>query len=587
MVRIYCICLDGAPPNLLARFAMDGTMPHLGKLLSNGSWSRALPSIPTVTPVNWTTIVTGQHGGTHGRPHSRQGLRYFWEAAEEQGIHVGLANIEHNPLRGSSFFVEHAEVIADALTKEVTPDETVNIPIKAEEGTEIAQAECEISDGLRLRIKGSTARTIRARKDEMSEYAIFRAKDEERSEVCTRVRYDSIASTLYISPVRRMQGFADPPGIEKEMVSFAGPPPVRGFPLFHRGLADLDAALEEEVYHARWYGKVAGHMMAMSEDGLWFHRHNTTDGVGHLYLGPVDPNAQSYDPATVDANWAALRRWYSSVDLILEEILRVDPEARFAMCTDHGNIGFSRLVSLARLFVDNGLAQPRPEAPVLLDQKASKVFIYTNEIFVNSDPTSGPNQRASYEEVRTKAIDLLRGLIDPKVSRHVVSLAVRREEASALLYWGKARGDILYFLEPGYLCPGPYVMKEVFRDVRVSRHGAEHFGCLPGYEDDIGSTYSFMAFSGYHGGERNVNALGPVHLVDFAPTVLAMMGISAPWLQGRILREMIQEPSEDETKWEPKPPTERRVEVDGKETWMGAMRRYKEGPHRDGPKAVN
>lgn len=421
----------------------------------------------------------------------------------------------------------------------------------------------------------------------MSEYAILRAKDQERTEVCTRVRYDGSASTLYISPVRRMQGFADPPGIEKEMISIAGPPPVRGFPLFTRGLADLNAAVEEEEYHARWYGKVAGHMMMKSEEGLWFHRHNTTDGVGHFYLGLLDPNAQAYDPANLNANWAALRRWYSTVDLILEEILGVDPGARFAVCTDHGNIGFSRLVSLARLFVDNGLAQPHPEIPVLLDQKASKVFIYTNEIFVNSDAASGSNQGASYEETRAKAIELLRGLVDPKVSRHIVSLALRREDASALLFWGKARGDIIYFLEPGYLCPGPYVMKEVFRDVRVPRHGAEHFGCLPGYENEIGSTYSFMAFSGCHGGERDVNLLGPVHLVDFAPTVLAMMGISAPWLQGRVLREMIQEPSEDAAGWEPKPPTERRVEVDGKETWVGAIGRYKEGPHRNDPKAVN
>lgn len=584
MVRIYCICLDGAPPNLLVRLARDGSMPALAKVLSKSSWSRALPSIPTVTPVNWTTMATGQHGGTHGRPHSRQGLRYFWEAAEERGFPVGLANIEHNKLRGSSFFVEHAKVVADAVTQKVSPNGTAIIPIRAQEGTEIAEVECEVSDGVRLKIRGSTEDKIRARMDEMSEYVTFRAKDQDRTEVCTRARYDSAASTLYVSPIRRMQGFADPPAIEEEIVPIAGPPPVRGFPLFHRGMADLDTALEEETYHARWYGRVAAHMMGKSEDGLWFHRHNTTDGVGHFYLGLLDPNSQAYDPSNLDANWAALRRWYSTVDLVLEEILRMDPEARLAMCTDHGNIGFSRLVSLARLFVDNGLAQPHPEMP-MLDQKASRVFISTNEIFVNS--SSDSDRRDSYEEIRAKAIELLRGLVDPKVSRHVVSLAVRREDASALLYWGRSRGDILYFLEPGYLCPGPYLMKEVFRDVRVPRHGAEHFGCLPGYEDDIGSTYSFMAFSGCHGGERNVDALGPVHLVDFAPTVLAMMGISAPWLQGRVLREMIQEPSKDEEGWKPQPATERRVELDGKDTWVGPIRGNRERPHRGDPKAVS
>jgi predicted AlkP superfamily phosphohydrolase/phosphomutase len=95
MVRVYCVCLDGAPPNLLSRLARDGTLPNLDGLLSGGSWSRALPSLPTVTSVNWTTMVTGLHGGTHGRPRAGQRVKYFWEAAEDLGIPVGLANIEH------------------------------------------------------------------------------------------------------------------------------------------------------------------------------------------------------------------------------------------------------------------------------------------------------------------------------------------------------------------------------------------------------------------------------------------------------------------------------------------------------------
>ena len=574
MVRVYCICLDGAPPNLLVRFARDGTMPNLGKILSEASWSRALPSIPTVTSVNWTTMVTGLHGGTHGRPYSNQQVRYFWEAAEEKGIRVGLANIEHNELRGSSFYVEHAKVIADAATMKVNSGDAGSFPIKTQDGAEIAEARFEISDHLRLEIQGFTTARIRARRDEMSDYALFRVNDHERTPVCTRARYDSGGSTLYISPLRSTQRFADPPGIEGHLISIAGPPPVRGFPLFHRGVADLNVAIEEEAYHARWFGKVAAHEMGASEDGLWFHRHNTTDGVGHFYLGLVDPGARAYDPSSLEANWSALRRWYSTVDSIFEEILKADPEARFAMCTDHGNIGFSRIVSVGKLLVDSGLAKPNPESPHILDQRASAAFLSSNEIFINS--SHAPGADASYEAIRSRIIELLRSLVDPSTSRHVVSLAVRREEASALLYWGKARGDILYFLEPGYLCPGPYVMEEVFRDAPVPKHGAEHFGCLPGYEDDIGSTYSFMAFSGYPGGERDVGALGPVHLVDFAPTVLAMMGMCAPWLQGRVLWEMIKEPSEHDRTWKPKPVLERRVEAEGKETWAAQAPRHRQ-----------
>jgi hypothetical protein len=447
--------------------------------------------------------------------------------------------------------------------------------MKDAEDRALAEVECHVGDSLEIRVDGSTSAATQTSFDTLSEFLTFRASDPDRTEVCTRARYDTGSSTVYLSSLRSMSGFAEPRRVEKHILDIAGPPPVRGFPLFHKGRAELDPALEEEAAHATWYGKVAASMMSRHEDALWFHRHNTTDGVGHYYLGLLDPRAHSYDSADLDSNWAAVRRWYATVDLLLGEIVRADPDSRIAMCTDHGNVGYRRIVSLASMFAKVGLVTPSDASPRLPDRSRSKLTISSNEIFVNTGTQDhpGPVSDEEYEDVRSQAIESLRGLVDPETSSHVISVAIRREQARGMLFWGAARGDIAYFLEDGYLCPGSFMLEEVFKDIHVPGHTSEHYGCLPGYETEVGSTYSFMAFSGHPGGERPTEDLGPVHLVDFAPTVLAMFGISVPWLQGRTLGEMIGPAGTAIEAWKPHTTEMRPPQTDSRGSWASGRSR--------------
>ncbi|MDA8219337.1 MAG: alkaline phosphatase family protein [Dehalococcoidales bacterium] len=51
----------------LIRFAQEGKLPALGKLLQEGVYAaNCLSPFPTITPPNWTTIATGAWPGTHG-----------------------------------------------------------------------------------------------------------------------------------------------------------------------------------------------------------------------------------------------------------------------------------------------------------------------------------------------------------------------------------------------------------------------------------------------------------------------------------------------------------------------------------------
>jgi len=64
--RAVIIGLDGASADLVEKFMSNGIMPNLSKLRRRGVFARALPTIPTHTPTNWTTISTGAWPGTHG-----------------------------------------------------------------------------------------------------------------------------------------------------------------------------------------------------------------------------------------------------------------------------------------------------------------------------------------------------------------------------------------------------------------------------------------------------------------------------------------------------------------------------------------
>jgi len=102
--RALIIGLDGASPESVEMFMAQGKLPNMRKLMERGVFARAMPVLPTHTPVNWTTIGTGVWPGTHGitgfsihhrgeplsRVHSAFDTRevqaeFLWNAAERVG----------------------------------------------------------------------------------------------------------------------------------------------------------------------------------------------------------------------------------------------------------------------------------------------------------------------------------------------------------------------------------------------------------------------------------------------------------------------------------------------------------------------
>lgn len=110
--KVVVIGLDAPIVTSVKKYAEGGELPYLKKLIEEGVWAEnCLVPHPTITPPNWTTIVTGSWPGTHGitcfhlhKPgmaldESYQAFlstdckaEYIWEAAERVGKKTILLN---------------------------------------------------------------------------------------------------------------------------------------------------------------------------------------------------------------------------------------------------------------------------------------------------------------------------------------------------------------------------------------------------------------------------------------------------------------------------------------------------------------
>ncbi len=109
--KAVVIGFDGAIPGFVLRFGDE--LPNIRALMERGVFSAAIPSWPTDTPTNWTTIATGAMTGTHGisgffvqKPHEPFSeshatfdcktdiceAEYIWEALGRGGMRSILVN---------------------------------------------------------------------------------------------------------------------------------------------------------------------------------------------------------------------------------------------------------------------------------------------------------------------------------------------------------------------------------------------------------------------------------------------------------------------------------------------------------------
>lgn len=65
-MKIVIVGLDGVPYGMIKHFTETGVMPNTAGLISNGIFKKMHSSIPEVSSVAWSSIITGENPGRHG-----------------------------------------------------------------------------------------------------------------------------------------------------------------------------------------------------------------------------------------------------------------------------------------------------------------------------------------------------------------------------------------------------------------------------------------------------------------------------------------------------------------------------------------
>ncbi len=63
--KFVILGLDGMDPNLAEKFMAEGKLPNLAKLRDEGTFKRLATSVPSMSPVAWSSFQTGSNPGKH------------------------------------------------------------------------------------------------------------------------------------------------------------------------------------------------------------------------------------------------------------------------------------------------------------------------------------------------------------------------------------------------------------------------------------------------------------------------------------------------------------------------------------------
>ncbi len=109
--QLLIVGLDGASPSAIRQWANEGRLPVLARLMRRGVFGTLASTVPPITPIAWTTFMTGCNAGKHGifdfmasAPGYQMprvmcgGLRAvptLWRLLSDAGLRVGVINMPY------------------------------------------------------------------------------------------------------------------------------------------------------------------------------------------------------------------------------------------------------------------------------------------------------------------------------------------------------------------------------------------------------------------------------------------------------------------------------------------------------------
>ena len=287
----------------------------------------------------------------------------------------------------------------------------------------------------------------------------------------------------------------------------------------------------------------------------YLHYH-LLDGINHrfaaIYEGLTGHSSDEEERAREAVEFA-----YRIVDDFVGELIRtcVNENTIVVLVSDHGAVPTWKTVNLCLAFVNEGLLSYKWDSKLnkyVVDWNRTLAFPYYEPPYVwvnlKGREPHGIVDSKDYEDVREQIIDCLYSIKDN--GRHVVSLALKKEDATILSQGGDRVGDVIYLLNPPYqiwdmrmeILNTAEMLPEIVSEGLIHnshRVFGAHVYYLPTAKLGSFSVSSILIMKGpeINGG---LELKKPINLIDVVPTLANLLNIPPPKnCEGKVIAEFL------------------------------------------------
>jgi predicted AlkP superfamily phosphohydrolase/phosphomutase len=597
--RVVIVGLDGFDPAHYRRLADAGLLPNLEKLEVDGAFSELLSSCPPISPVAWSSFMTGCNPGKHNifdflgrdtrtylpelsstkisatpgskRPtiELRRKSKPFWHVLGEHGVFSTILRVPITfppekfrglllsgmcvpDLRGTqgSFTLYSTEPPAEGaptggLRIHVThagnsikthlPGPTVNdVELRAELAVQVA----EDKRSAQLRVAGQRVRLEPGR---YSPWVRVEFKNGPLSTISGICRFHLVSVEpefkLYVTPVnidpeRPALPISHPPSFSIYLAKLLGPFATLG--LAEDTWALNESALTEKAFLDQVY-EIHGERERMffealkkTKRGLCACVFDASDRIQHMF-----PRTERDQKSEVSGQHP-LDAMYERMDELVGRVVKqLGKKDVMMVVSDHGFTVFERGVNLNAWLKNSGYLVLKPGAAdpgYLRNVDWEKTRAYTfglSGIYLNRKgrEAKGIVDDAEARSLKSELVSRLRGLRDERRGR----VAIREVYDASDVYRGPYAGngpDLIVGYERGYRASW---------DAAIGNTGGELFTDNPKHwSGDHCVDYKLVP--GVLFCNRKMVFDETPRLIDIAPTVLELFGVSKPaYMDGKCL----------------------------------------------------
>ncbi|HAU5563142.1 TPA: hypothetical protein JD264_04935 [Serratia fonticola] len=583
--------VDGLTMPLLQRYVAQGALPHIARMLQQGSAAELLPFISAWGDVNWVTFLAGQSPGTswigQGLPPDNQQSRNLLATMQEAGQRAALVHFPESvkadgdhfsfapywgraqPWPGEIFRpMGHTTRLTERLGQGGAKQQTLGWPPKSALAyhNKGAWQALEVSEeGYVLWLRGGhgdeLALTLRV---EQGQPSLQFGEQRVVLPIGQWSAWLSLAAYDIPGSVRFYCGECDARGnieilqsqvTRTDALSSDARYLQQQTPFFSKWVAKaapqtpyLAATWQEGDEQSQWLVDSALELTQRQGFALWATVHRLVDESHHNCLGQTDPDSPFFDAQQAEQYDGVMRRSYQILDDSIGRLLdETDEETLVVLASDHGAVPNSYMCDIYRYLQKQSLAVL--DAQGLPDMARSPLYLKAErgglEIFVNHDVVA-PQQ---VEDLCARTLQALSGwqVQEGEGVRNAVSIALRRDDAVALGFWGDCAGDIVFAYNTGFV----WGVSQTGEDIcAVEEPGANHGPQKPTAETALGSNYGVMLAWGkgirqgyYHPRQQR----GPYRMTDPAATLAHWLGLNTRDLDGRIMSEIFDTPQEPQS----------------------------------------